>query len=113
MPARWRPRPITLRTRDAVSGTPRPETFTHLQARINEGLQRFARSGGLDVVPLQVATTDMAEAQRNALDAQVAHAAAANTTTVEVPARAQTCPADRGRPLHQGWEHSRIQFGER
>ncbi len=71
--------------RDAVSGTPRPETFARLQTRINEGLQRFTRSGGLDAVPLQVATTDMAEAQRNAIDAQVAYAAAANTTTAEVP----------------------------
>ena len=71
--------------RDAVSGTPRPETFAQLQTRINEGLQRFTRSGGLDAVPLQVATTDMAEAQRNAIDAQVAYAAAANTTTAEVP----------------------------
>ena len=84
--------------RDAVSGTPRPETFTHLQARINEGLQRFARSGGLDVVPLQVATTDMAEAQRNALDAQVAYAAAANTTTVEVPRPPKPAPPIVGGP---------------
>ena len=88
--------------RDAVSGTPRPETFTHLQARINEGLQRFARSGGLDVVPLQVATTDMAEAQRNALDAQVAYAAAANTTTVEVPRPPKPAPPIVGGPSTKG-----------
>ena len=71
--------------RDAVANTPRPETFAQLQARINDGLARFSRSGGLDVVPLQQATTAMAEAQRTAIDAQVAYAAAANTTTADVP----------------------------
>ena len=88
--------------RDAVSGTPRPETFAQLQTRINEGLQRFTRSGGLDAVPLQVATTDMAEAQRNALDAQVAYAAAANTTTVEVPRPPKPAPPIVGGPSTKG-----------
>lgn len=78
--------------RDAVSGTPRPEAFAQLQARVNDGLARFARSGGLDAVPLQVATTDMAEAQRKAIEAQVAYAAAANTTTAEVPRPPKPAP---------------------
>ena len=88
--------------RDAVSGTPRPETFAQLQTRINEGLQRFTRSGGLDVVPLQVATTDMAEAQRNALDAQVAYAAAANTTTTDVPRPPKPAPPIVANPSTNG-----------
>jgi hypothetical protein len=32
--------------RDAVSGTPRPETFTHLQARINEGCNASPAAAG-------------------------------------------------------------------
>lgn len=88
--------------RDAVSGTPRPETFAQLQARVNDGLARFSRSGGLDVVPLQQATTDMAEAQRNAIDAQVAYAAAANTTTAEVPRPPKPAPPIVGGPSTTG-----------
>ena len=84
--------------RDAVAGTPRPETFAQLQAQVHDGLARFTRSGGLDVVPLQVATTKMAEAQRNAIDAQVGYAAAANTTTGGVPQPPKPAPPIVGAP---------------
>ncbi len=76
----------------AVTGTPRPETFARLQERINDGLQRMSRSGGMDRVPLQVATADMAEAQRQAIDEQVTYALAANSTTTEVPDMPQPAP---------------------
>ena len=88
--------------RDAVAATPRPETFAQLQTRINDGLRRFTRSGGLDVVPLQMATAQMAEAQRAAIDAQVAYAAAANTTTAEVPHPPKPAPPIVGAPATKG-----------
>ena len=86
----------------AVSGTPRPETFAQLQARVDNGLQRFNRSGGLDAAPLQGATTDMAEAQRQAIDEQVTYAAAANSTTVDVPAPPKPAPPIVGPPSPDG-----------
>ncbi|MDQ1318815.1 MAG: hypothetical protein QG655_58 [Actinomycetota bacterium] len=98
--------------RDAVAGTPRPETFATLQARINDGLQRFARSGGLDVVPLQVATTNMAEAQRTAIDAQVAYAAAANTTTGGVPRPPTPAPPIVGAPSTKGGKNDDAETGD-
>ena len=94
--------------RDAVAATPRPETFAQLQTRINDGLQRFSRSGGLDVVPLQMATAQMAQAQRAAIDAQVAYAAAANTTTSEVPQPPKPAPPIVGAPSTKGGDtHSK------
>lgn len=82
----------------AISGTPRPEVFTELRERVNKGMQRFTRSGGIDVVPLQAATADMAEAQRKAVEEQVTYALAANTTTSDVPHPPAPAPPIAGAP---------------
>lgn len=64
------------------------------------------------MVPLQVATTNMAEAQRTAIDAQVAYAAAANTTTAGVPRPPAPAPPIVGAPSTKGGKNDDAETGD-
>ncbi|ORV09685.1 PE family protein [Mycolicibacterium fallax] len=69
----------------ALARTPRPERFVELQQRVQEGMEHFIRTAGLDPGPLEVASANLAQAQQEAIEAQTAYAMVSNTTVAGAP----------------------------
>jgi hypothetical protein len=75
----------------ARAQTPTPVVFTKLQRRIGEGWNHYAATG--DFFPLQAASTDMADAQRTAMEQHAVYAESMNAATGAVPAPPSPAPS--------------------